>query len=409
MEPSSAGLRIYRDIFRVPGVGGFVTASLIGRMPMAMLSLATVFLVTEVTGSYATAGAVSAAGALCFALLVPQLGYAIDRLGQRRVLRPLALAFGVAGLLFVLAAQADAPVWLLFVTGALFGASMPPLGAMVRARWSHLAGADPSGTLLRSSYSFESVLDEMIFVVGPLLVSAVVLLHPSAGVVAVSVFGLAGGLLLAAQRRTEPPVLPPRATTSRALSVPGLRLMCAAYLCVAGMFAGWELSTIAFVDEHGSPWMVGAVMATYALGSAVGGLWYGARNWRLPLDRRFLLALAAVVGGIGPLWAMPGVAALWAFSVFSGFLIAPTVIAAYSLVREGVPAETLTEGMTWMSTAVGLGKALGVLVAGLVIEAHGARWGYAFTVGCGLLALAIAVGGFRQLRAMAVANLTRAA
>ncbi|GAB2892230.1 MFS transporter [Streptomyces mayteni] len=378
-------------------------------MPIAMLSLATVFLVTDVTGSYATAGAVSAAGALCFAFLVPQLGYAIDRLGQRRVLRPVALVFGAAGALFVLTAQLDAPVWLLFVTGALFGASMPPVGAMVRARWSHLAGGDPSGTLLRSSYSFESVLDEMIFVVGPLLVSAVVLLHPSAGVLAVSVFGLVGGLLLAAQRRTEPPVLAARTGGGRALAVPGLRLMCAAYLCVAGMFAGWELSTIAFVDEYGSAWMVGAVMATYALGSAVGGLWYGARHWRLSLDRRFLLALTAVVAGIGPLWAMPGVGALWAFSVFSGFLIAPTVIAAYSLVREGVPAESLTEGMTWMSTAVGLGKALGVLVAGLVIEAHGARWGYAFTVSCGVLALLIAAGGFRHLRAMASTDLIRAA
>ncbi|WP_049572950.1 MFS transporter [Streptomyces sp. SBT349] len=409
MDSSASGLRVYRQVFRVPGARGFIAASMIGRMPMATLSLGTVLLVTHVTDSYATAGAVAAGGAVCYALIVPRLGYLIDRFGQGRVLRPLALAFGLAGTLFLLAAQLGAPVWALFATGAAFGALMPPLSALVRARWSHLAGGDTTGTLLTSSYSFESVAEEMIFVVGPLLVAAVVLVHPVLGVATVTVFGVTGGLLLAAQRGTEPPVLPLRETASRAMSVSGLRLMCAVYVCTAAMFAGWELSTLAFVEEFGSPWQLGAVMSTYALGSAVGGLGYGVRKWRMPLDRRFLLAISAVVVGIGPLWAMPGVGALWVYSFFSGLLIAPTIIAGYSLVRQGVPAETLTEGMAWLSTAVGLGRALGVLAAGLVIEAHGARWGYAFTLACGCGALVIGVLGMRHLREMAAPRLDRAA
>ncbi|UCM91567.1 MFS transporter [Streptomyces marincola] len=409
MTPAAAGLRFYRDIFRIPGARPFVGATLVGRLPMSALSLSTVFLITHVTDGYAAAGAVAAGGALCYALVVPQIGYAVDRFGQSRVLRPVAAAFGVAGALFVLAARSGAPGWLLFAAGAAFGALMPPLSALVRARWSHMTAADTSGTLLRSSYSFESVADELIFVIGPLLVSTVVLVHPSAGVVTVTVCGVAGCLLLAAQRRTEPPVLPRAPGGGRAMSSAGLRLVCGVYVCTAAMFAGWELSTMAFVDTYGQPWMVGGVLATYAVGSAVGGLWYGARQWRSPLDRQFLLALGAVVVGVGPLFAMPGVAALWAFSLFSGVLVAPTVIAGYSLVRQGLPAAGLTEGMAWLSTAVGVGRALGVLTVGVVADAHGARWAYAVTLACGCAGLLVALAGARQLRALAAARFTDAA
>ncbi|MFI7277406.1 MFS transporter [Streptomyces sp. NPDC049879] len=403
-----AGLRAYREIFRIPGTGGFVSASLVGRLPAAMLSLATVFLIEAETGSYATAGAVASAGALCYAFVVPRLGRAADRIGQRRVLRPLGLAFGALGGLLLLAAWLDGPRWTLYAAGAAFMATMPPVGALVRARWSHLAGSDAS--LVASSYSFESVADELIFVIGPLVVSAVVLLHPGAGVAAVALAGAVGSLLLAAQRRTEPPVIAlPAGGGGGALRVHGLRLMCAVYVCMAAMMAGWELSTIAFADAYGSPWMSGGVMAAYALGSGVGGLWYGARQWRLTLDRRFLLTLAAVVVGVAPLWAMPGVTALLVYSLFSGFLIAPMIIAGYSLVRQGVPPTALTEGMTWLSTAIGVGKAVGVLGAGVVIDAYGPRWGYVLTLACGCASLLVGALGARHLRAMASTRIVRAA
>ncbi|RKN05813.1 hypothetical protein [Streptomyces radicis] len=103
----------------------------------------------------------------------------------------------------------------------------------------------------------------------------------------------------------------------------------------------------------------------------------GAREWSMPLDRRFLLA---IVGWLGT------------YSFFSGLLIAPTIIAGYSLVRQGVPAESLTEGMAW-----------------LVIEAHGARWGYAFTLACGGGALVVGALGTRLLRQLAAPRLDRAA
>ncbi|MGW7291834.1 MFS transporter [Streptomyces xiamenensis] len=409
MGQTAAGLRSYGEIFRVPGAKQFIAAGFIGRMPSAMLSLGTVFLITAITDSYATAGLASAGGALCYALIVPQLGYLIDRFGQRRVLRPLAAAFGTAAALFLLAAQLDAPVWLLCASGAAFGAFMPPLGALVRARWSHLAERDEGGRLLKSAFSFESVADELIWAVGPLLVAFAVLVHPAAGVAAAALTGVTGCLLLAQQRGTEPPVAPVQKVRARAITAPGMPWMCAVYLFTGAMFAAFELATIAFVDRYGETWMTGAVLGTYAVGSAIGGLWYGARDWSLPLDRLFLLAIASVVAGMAPLWAMPGVPALWAISLFAGILTAPAIIAGYSLVREGVPSHMITEGLTWLSTAVGVGRAAGVGLTGLVIEHHGPRWAYALALGFGVLAVAMGLSGARTLRAMATARLTRAA
>jgi hypothetical protein len=66
-EAAGSGLGCYRDALRTPGALAFAIPGVADRMPMAMLSLALVMLLTEVTGSYGIAGAVSAAGALAYA------------------------------------------------------------------------------------------------------------------------------------------------------------------------------------------------------------------------------------------------------------------------------------------------------------------------------------------------------
>jgi hypothetical protein len=61
----------YREIFAVPGAWRFSAAGVIGRMPMAMIGLATVMFIAGLTGRYGIAGAVSAAGALGYGVLLP--------------------------------------------------------------------------------------------------------------------------------------------------------------------------------------------------------------------------------------------------------------------------------------------------------------------------------------------------
>ncbi|HZC41194.1 MAG TPA: MFS transporter, partial [Streptosporangiaceae bacterium] len=193
----------YLEILRLPGALGFSLAGFFGRMPMSMFGLGTVLLVAAVTGRYGVAGLVAAAGSVGYAGCAPLAARLSDRLGQDRVLGPQAAVFGTATVGFVAAAQARAPLWVLLITGALAGATMPSLGPMVRSRWGTLLSGSAR---LHTAFSLESVADEMIFVIGPALVTLLATdVHPAAGVTAAMLLCVTGTAAFAAQRRTQPP------------------------------------------------------------------------------------------------------------------------------------------------------------------------------------------------------------
>ena len=169
IQEAGSGLARYRDVLRTPGALGFAIPGVVGRMPMAMLSLALVILISAVTGSYALAGSVSAAGAVAYAVVTPRAARLADRYGQARVLRPQAIVFAAAAVALAACATTRAPVWTLAVTGVLSRAAMPALGPMVRSRWSQLLGGTP---LLDAAYSLEGIADELIFITGPVLVAS---------------------------------------------------------------------------------------------------------------------------------------------------------------------------------------------------------------------------------------------
>ena len=386
----------YLEIFRIPGARRFSAACFLGRMPMAMVGLGVILVVSAATGKYATAGAVSATGSLCYAFAAPQVGRLMDRFGQGRVLRPLIAAFAVGALAFILCAQLGAPLWTLFVTSAMFMSTLPPLGSVVRLRWSALLGDSP---LLHTAFSFESVADELIFVTGPALVTILATqVLPVTGIAVAAVLAVTGTLLLAVQRGTEPPAVPRHHQNGRAITTAGVPVLMAVFIGLGAMFGTMDVSTVAFAAQHHEKALAGLILGTYALGSATGGLWYGARHWQAPLHRRFLITLAGMVLGVAPLWALPSVPVLFGVIFFSGLAIAPTLIGGFSLIERKVPRGLLTEGMALLSTAIGVGLAVGPPVAGRLIDAYGAHWGYVFALACGVAALTVGLIGARRLR-----------
>ena len=158
----------YAQIFSIPGTWRFSAAGLIGRMQMSMYGLGTVLLIAASTGRYGMAGAVASAGALGSAFVAPQVARLADQRGQRTVLRPLVTAFAFATAGLITAVEVHAPDWVLFIPAVLSGASMPSLGSMVRARWNNLLAGSPQ---LHTAFSFESVADELVFVLGPAVVT----------------------------------------------------------------------------------------------------------------------------------------------------------------------------------------------------------------------------------------------
>jgi MFS family permease len=390
----------YLAVLRIPGALRFCVAGAIGRFPMAMFGLGSLLLIAAITGRYGLAGIVAAAGSVGYAVTAPLLARLADRLGQRRVLRPMAVIFSAATAGFVAAAELRAPLGVLLVTGALAGASMPSLGSMVRTRWSALLDGSPQR--LGTAYALESVVDEMIFIIGPAVVTLLATeVQPAAGVVTAAVLCLGGSLALAAQVGTEPAPHPHRAARlpgESRLPAAGLVTLAPAFVFLGSMFATIDLSTVAFAQEHGHKPLAGFILGTYALGSATGGIWYGSRQWRAPLERRFAITLCMTVAAVATFWSLPGLLPLDVVIFFSGLTIAPTLIAGFGLIeRQAVPGRR-TEGMTWLSSGIGFGVAGGSAVAGHIVDMGGARWGYVFAAGCGVVGALIIVAGLSKLR-----------
>jgi MFS family permease len=407
-EPRSSRLsRVvapYREIFTVPGAWRFSAAGVIGRMPMAMFGLGTVLFISGITGHYGIAGAVSATGSLGYAFVSPQAARLVDRLGQHRVLLPLATVFAVSSVLLIVTVSVHAPAWAWFIPGTIAGATMPSLGSMVRARWSALLSGTPG---LHTAFSFESVADELCFVLGPATVTMLATeVAPPAGVAVAVVLCLAGTIWFAAQRSTEPVVIPaPRpARSSRQagrrarLAAPGLVVMIPVYICLGAMFVCIDLSTVAFAQHFGHKPLAGFILGTYAFGSGSGGLFYGARHWRSSLSRRFAITLAVTVAGVASFWAQPNLVTLTCVIYLCGLTIAPTLIAGYSIVESQALPGRLTEATALLSTGISVGVAAGSTVVGFVLDSRGPRTGYVLAACCGGVALLIALAGLRFLR-----------
>jgi MFS family permease len=394
-------LRPYADIFRIPGAWRFSAAGVIGRMPMSMFGLGTVLLISAATGRYGVAGAVSAAGSLGYAFSTPQIARLVDSRGQRRVLLPLLAVFTAAAVALIAAVELQLPTWAFFVPGAIAGATMPSLGTMVRARWSALLAGSPR---LHAAFSFESVADELCFVVGPAAVTLLATqVFPAAGVGVATLLCLGGTLWFLAERQTEPVVTRTagpvqRGERARGAPAPGLVVLAPVYLLLGAMFVSIDLSTISFAQHFGHKPLAGFILGTYALGSATGGLWYGSRQWRSSLQTRFAVTLTLTVLGVATFWAQPNLVTLTCCIYLCGLTIAPTLIAGFSLLEAQAKPGRLTEAMSWLSSGIGVGLAAGASVVGFILDAHGARVGYAFAAACGVASAATCLLGLRRLR-----------
>jgi MFS family permease len=402
----------YAEIFSIPRAWRFSVAGIIGRMPMSMYGLGTVLLISAGTGRYGLAGSVSAAGSIGGAICAPQLGRLTDRVGQHRVLVPVCVIFALSVAGLVAAVTLRAPDWTLFLCGIAGGATMPQTGPMARARWSALLGGSPR---LHTAFSIESVADELCFVIGPAAVTLLATqVHPAAGVTCAALCALLGSLWFASQRSTEPPITAaqpatrppasrraglPLASRGVQLAAPGLIVLVPVYLFLGAMFVAVDLSTVAFASHQGHKPLAGLVLGTYALGSGVGGLWYGSRTWRAPAWQRLAITLPLTVAGVCTFWAMPNLLVLTLVIFLCGMTIAPSLIAGYSLLESTARPGRATEAMSWLSTGISIGLACGSTAVGFILDAFGARWGYAFAAAAGVTAALIYLGGLRRVAA----------
>ena len=381
----------YRRILTVPGGLRFSASGLVARLPISMVGLGIVLLVEAATGSYGLAGAVSATYVAAGAAFAIVQGRLLDRLGQARVLVPLVAVLTTMITLLVVSVQADWPAAATYLFAAVGGAALPAAGSCVRARWSHALTGRPSD--VQTAFALEAVVDESVFMLGPILVTVLATaIDPVAGLATAVVSGLVGTLLLAAQRSTEPPVLPDHRTTGDRTQLPWRTLipLIVVMFALGTLFGGAEVVTVAFAEEQGNQAYAGPLLALWALGSLLAGVVTGGLHLRSTSAYRVRIGALGMCLTMTPLAFIDSVLLMGVALLLGGVAIAPTLIAATSLVEQSVPSARLTEGMSLLHTGVVAGVAPGAALAGLVIDRSGASSAYLVSLAAGTLAAVVA-------------------
>ncbi|WP_433578399.1 MFS transporter [Nocardia brasiliensis] len=389
----------YRELFRSPGATALTTAGLLARMPLSMVGIGLITMMSQTSGSYALAGALAATYAVSTALAAPQISRLVDRLGQRRVIPVAALLSTIALAALLLTSALHGPDWLLFALAAAAGTA-PSAPALVRARWTELHRNSP---LLHTAFSWETVLDEVCFIVGPpVSLGLSVALFPQAGPLVAGLLLLTGTLWLAAQRGTEPArnAVSERPSLFSALGNRAVWTVTPVMVAMGTIAGTIDVASIAFAGLQGQPAAAGIVLSVYAVGSCAAGFLFGTVKLSRPIGQLLTLGIVATALMTLPLLFVTSIPALSVTVLISGMFFAPTLILAAQLVEAAVPAYALTEALTWSTAGLGFGIAIGPAAAGPIIDAHGANAGFWVAAAAGAALLALAAVCRHTFRAM---------
>jgi MFS family permease len=360
----------YRLVLSAPGCARVFVTALVGRLPQGMSSLAILLLVRSKTGSYVAAGIAVGAFALATAAAAPFQGRLVDRFGRRRVLAPFAVAQGLAFAGLVVAANDGAGTVVLVALAAVAGGLLPPIAPTVRALLREIL---EDHELRETAYSLESIIQELIWITGPLLVAVVIALtSPSAAVLLGGVVCIAGTLLFVssplargAGSRTSPHERTP------VLAIPELRMLLGPIALMGVGLGALEVGLPSLALHAGSRPSSGLLLALWSLGSMTGGLWYGSRTWRAPLSARYRTLLLAGMACVAPLIIARTIPEGAVGAFLAGLTIAPVFSCQYALIGRAVTPGVETEAFTWVSAALISGLAAGSALGGAAIGAAG--------------------------------------
>jgi len=374
----------YTTLFRTPGAMKFSVSALIGRMPISMDSLALIFIVVAVSDSYALAGALSAVASITISIATPFWSRLADRIGQRKmVLRVVPLK--ILGLsLFIALVMNEAPVWTWFASIILAELAAINTGGLVRRRWLHVLSPDKSTTaedetdkhVVNTAYSYEALMDEIVFIVGPITATACATsIAPAAGLIAGMILMSIGLPLFAMQRATEPPPSPVRVKDPHppVIGIPIVQAIALATTLTGGFFGAIAITVVGFAESEGQKSYSGLLLGLWASGSAVMAIINGLIKWKTSYAGRFLIFLTALTIFSIPFIFVDSILGLAIALFFNGFAIAPLIVNAYGVVQEAVPSEQITESFTWVVAGMPLGGAIASALGGWVIETYGAQ------------------------------------
>ncbi|MEU1227154.1 MFS transporter [Streptomyces sp. NPDC005828] len=386
----------YLDILRAPHAARLLAGTLVGRLPNGTGPIAMTLFVRAQGGSYTLAGGLIAAYGVANAVGQPLLGRAVDLKGQPRVQLPAAVLSALGMALFALTGIGN--LALAYAAVVVAGLFTPPLEGGLRALWPSVLGREDR---VHRAYALDAVAQEVMFTVGPLLVTLLVALwSPAAALLVINALGILGALavVLSEPSRTWRSAAR-EAHWLGALRSPGLLALLGSFFFVGLALGSITVAAVAYADDRGTPSVYGWLMAALGLGALVGGVVYGGRRWTGAPERRLRALVALLALCYLPLMLTPGPVAMTGLAALAGVFLAPVLACAFIVVDRHAPRGTVTEAFSWLVTTFGVGAALGSAVAGPAVELAGTVAGFAVAGAGGLVALLVLLATGRVLAA----------
>ncbi|MEV5352694.1 MFS transporter [Streptomyces sp. NPDC052693] len=376
----------YLEILRARHAARLLVGTLVGRLPNATAAIAIVLFVRAEGGTYSLAGALAAVYGVANAVGQPVLGRLVDLRGQPRVQLPAAVLSALAMAAFAFFGLGSLPLAYLAVAAA--GLFTPPLEGGLRALWPSVLRREDQ---VHTAYAMDAVAQEVMFTVGPLLVTLCVSLWSAqAALLVLNVIGVLGALSVVVSPPSRAWRSAPReAHWLGALRSAGLLALLAAFLFIGMALGSITVASVPYADDHGGDAVYGWLMAALGFGALVGGAVYGARQWAGEPARRLRVLVALLVVCYLPLMLMPDAVPMVALTALAGVFLAPAIACAFVLVDRHAPRGTVTEAFSWLVTTFTVGHSVGTGVAGPVVEAGGAQWGFAVPAVAGGVSLLV--------------------
>lgn len=415
----------YSRLFSLSGTKAFCAAGALARLPMSMIALGIVLALNHLYNNWTIAGAMSASYVLAQAAVTPVYAKLFDRFGQRKV-GVIALSAQVMAMLsFAFAALFRVPLVILFALAIFMGITQFAFGALVRTRWAYKLRSEDDDSLLNVAYALEAGIDEIVFILGPILAAWLATsVHPVSQLfVPVFASGI-GGAWFFSLRNTQPAVIKvvevPTAAAEdvdvliaaqkedeieqnsaeksqkknvarmfidkfslkqlhnhrakkrgkNVLLYRGIIPLVLMFTVFNMSFSSFDVSVTAAMKAQGLEQFIGMQLALFACGSLVGAIIFGSHkfrgsNWSHLIVFLTFLAIGFMLMSIN----IDRLMFMSVFEVLAGLCVSPIFATGNLIVKDTVPEESLTEGLSWLPTASAVGTSFGSMAAGAAIDA----------------------------------------
>ncbi len=364
-------LETYKSLFRIPGAIRISFSGLIARMPGGMDSLAIIFIVLGAEQKYAIAGALTGVAALTTVLSTPFWSNQSDKRGQKFVLKIAVPIRAVAMFTFIALVSFDAPIWSWFVAVIVAESSSVSIGSFTRRRWMSMIG-DNQKAKVDTAYSFESALDQTVYITGPVLATAISTVSPPAGLILATTFFLIGGAMLLTHDVSTPLILErgefPPLIRNRAIHSVAIPL-----ILIGGCFGPINLAFVAFTREIGHPAIAGVLLGVGSVGGLVFALINGGIKWKVSAGIRFRINLVIFTLLAIPLPFISSLPVLFVLNFFLGGSVGPLFPTAISMVEKRIPKSHMTEAISLIFAGIPLTGAFASIWADKVIDDYGSH------------------------------------